>query len=761
MIIPKIFASQPEEEFRYPIEITVETSQQKVVVGDIVEVIVSAKLDNNHYNYDPNYKYVILNHENVLVYALNEMKIPPENLERKIKWHNEKYGKNKEWEIINSDNDVIIDIQDEIVNYSFSIKIDKKLQSKFIKIPIYFVKFDAIEDYGGYVNYICNKSTNRYKHERNTYYLKLEYDDPSLKEPDYNFNLQPVEVKDEPPENIKTIEFEPLKEKDLGTNFRTVYDVLINTTLEIPRNNAVSNVSCDAIIGNAYGNGNIIVFNSSGNTGTTGNIYFTENGTDYYIEIQLVSSYDVEGHFYYEDADGTHNAYGKVLFYNYENSSSPIYLGQDVLDSNGYYSFSGIQTYKLAIVLSMEDDECIIIERGSEDNLIYKRRGSAFTHLEFWNADNEDINVTYSFYYHANNGFNFFYDDADVPLAYNVFNQQKRAENYSQNILNNPERELIIIFSHYMVAIPIEPNDISWFAIGIIEIGGSLYDLIHIFGNDEYDYCQDDNNVILHELGHAHHWYHAGFAQGYGQPHSWNQHTNDYLAWIEGFACFFSCIVRDNTSYYYDDGECYEMMKNGYLVADAEEPTDNPLNNDCEGAVCATLWDMYDNYEYGNPSWNNDDISFSISDIWGSIECPYEVFIISDFITVWVIQYGSIVSDLQNIFDSHGISYGPSYVIDNLMTQNFSLSPNHPNPFNPNTTISYNLPENIQNTKIEIYNVKGQKVRSYELEEKVGENDIIWNGKDKNDRSVSSGVYFYRLSNAGKTVHTRKMLMIK
>lgn len=89
------------------------------------------------------------------------------------------------------------------------------------------------------------------------------------------------------------------------------------------------------------------------------------------------------------------------------------------------------------------------------------------------------------------------------------------------------------------------------------------------------------------------------------------------------------------------------------------------------------------------------------------------------------------------------------------------LDSNHPNPFNPTTTISYSLAENNYDSQIEIYNVKGQKVRSFQLEDKIGKNSIIWDGKDTNDKSVSSGVYFYQLINEGKAVQSRKMLMIK
>ena len=115
------------------------------------------------------------------------------------------------------------------------------------------------------------------------------------------------------------------------------------------------------------------------------------------------------------------------------------------------------------------------------------------------------------------------------------------------------------------------------------------------------------------------------------------------------------------------------------------------------------------------------------------------------------------------VYDADGnlVSTAPSNSENELICQKTSLGSNIPNPFNPSTTISYNLSENIHNPKIEIYNVKGQKVKSFQLEEKAGESSIVWNGKDENDKSVSSGVYFYQLINAGKTVQTRKMLLMK
>jgi len=62
---------------------------------------------------------------------------------------------------------------------------------------------------------------------------------------------------------------------------------------------------------------------------------------------------------------------------------------------------------------------------------------------------------------------------------------------------------------------------------------------------------------------------------------------------------------------------------------------------------------------------------------------------------------------------------------------------------------------------IEIYNLKGQLVKSLVSDDKAaGEHSVIWKGTDNNNRPVSSGVYFYKMS-AGKYSSTKKMIMMK
>jgi hypothetical protein len=94
-------------------------------------------------------------------------------------------------------------------------------------------------------------------------------------------------------------------------------------------------------------------------------------------------------------------------------------------------------------------------------------------------------------------------------------------------------------------------------------------------------------------------------------------------------------------------------------------------------------------------------------------------------------------------------------VIDNVV-----LHGNYPNPFNPETKISFSLTQD-QEIEITVYNLKGQKVRTlYTGIIPSGEQSVVWNGKDDDGKSVGSGLYFYKLKTKDKEL-TKKMLLLK
>ena len=90
----------------------------------------------------------------------------------------------------------------------------------------------------------------------------------------------------------------------------------------------------------------------------------------------------------------------------------------------------------------------------------------------------------------------------------------------------------------------------------------------------------------------------------------------------------------------------------------------------------------------------------------------------------------------------------------------YGLGQNYPNPFNPVTQIVYQVPESGQ-VRLVVYNLLGQEVRRL-VEGRVlaGFYQAVWDGKDDRGRSVSSGLYFYRME-AGSFSQVRKMVLLK
>jgi len=95
----------------------------------------------------------------------------------------------------------------------------------------------------------------------------------------------------------------------------------------------------------------------------------------------------------------------------------------------------------------------------------------------------------------------------------------------------------------------------------------------------------------------------------------------------------------------------------------------------------------------------------------------------------------------------------------------YALHPNYPNPFNPATTLSYDLPEKAS-VNLAVYNLFGQKLWTLvDKEQPPGFYSILWNGLDDAGIQVTSGIYLYRIHATGSAskpfVVTNKMLLIK
>jgi hypothetical protein len=90
-----------------------------------------------------------------------------------------------------------------------------------------------------------------------------------------------------------------------------------------------------------------------------------------------------------------------------------------------------------------------------------------------------------------------------------------------------------------------------------------------------------------------------------------------------------------------------------------------------------------------------------------------------------------------------------------------SLGQNFPNPFNPTTTLSFTVPADAGRVTLTVYGVTGQVVRTLVDSDALsaGPHSAVWDGTDSDGRAVSSGVYFARLSAAGRTLATKMALL--
>jgi hypothetical protein len=88
------------------------------------------------------------------------------------------------------------------------------------------------------------------------------------------------------------------------------------------------------------------------------------------------------------------------------------------------------------------------------------------------------------------------------------------------------------------------------------------------------------------------------------------------------------------------------------------------------------------------------------------------------------------------------------------------LNQNFPNPFNPSTTIRFTIPT-AGPVNLSVYNVRGQRVNTLvNGHMEAGQREVVWNGVDSNNRTVASGVYFYKLEANGNT-EVRRMVLMK
>ena len=91
-------------------------------------------------------------------------------------------------------------------------------------------------------------------------------------------------------------------------------------------------------------------------------------------------------------------------------------------------------------------------------------------------------------------------------------------------------------------------------------------------------------------------------------------------------------------------------------------------------------------------------------------------------------------------------------------TNQIQLS-NFPNPFNPETTISFELQENFENPILEIFNIKGNLIKQFSLTN--NQTSVVWDSTNHTHKQVSSSIYYYRIKSNEVVSKPKKMLLLK
>jgi len=161
------------------------------------------------------------------------------------------------------------------------------------------------------------------------------------------------------------------------------------------------------------------------------------------------------------------------------------------------------------------------------------------------------------------------------------------------------------------------------------------------------------------------------------------------------------------------------------------------------------------------------DFTYPISINWNIQDIPNMSFSIADNFEQKFIS-DIVMNEVSNIVIPDSLNFLTQFKITgyfkesdiNIIPESFALHPNYPNPFNPITRIRYDLPEPVD-VYLDVYNILGRHVITlFNDYQEAGQYSVVWNSRDKLGISVSSGVYFVRIS-AGIHIRSHKILLLK
>jgi phosphatidylserine/phosphatidylglycerophosphate/cardiolipin synthase-like enzyme len=173
------------------------------------------------------------------------------------------------------------------------------------------------------------------------------------------------------------------------------------------------------------------------------------------------------------------------------------------------------------------------------------------------------------------------------------------------------------------------------------------------------------------------------------------------------------------------------LLHHKYLIADADAPDSDPV-------VATGSYNWTNKAEYENDE---------------NILIIHDASLANQYLQEFAARYQAAGG--TGAFRS-GVEYGTHAVLPRTSV----LMPNHPNPFNQETVIQYQIPRNLS-VRLSVYDIQGREVVLLADERKEpGVYSLRWNGRTEMGRLLASGVYFIRLQ-AGTERKTRKALLLK
>ncbi|MBT3632620.1 MAG: T9SS type A sorting domain-containing protein [Candidatus Marinimicrobia bacterium] len=153
-----------------------------------------------------------------------------------------------------------------------------------------------------------------------------------------------------------------------------------------------------------------------------------------------------------------------------------------------------------------------------------------------------------------------------------------------------------------------------------------------------------------------------------------------------------------------------------------------------------------DNYEMYEAMTNFMDLPGEPDDLRSMVACgPFDIAPDENVVVSYAVLGGTDLNDLNQNAEFARAVGAVSVSSNEIVPLDYFLRPNYPNPFNPITTIKYELPE--QSTiKLAIYDIRGQEVITLvDGTKPAGYFEIQWNGVNRLGHQMSTGVYFCRL----------------